>query len=635
MYGAFGANKLYGAGHDLEGSQELIKKFTNVTRSQMSFPLNIPGTQYHNGLKDKERVLKIIRDIVHSRVASPLQNNINEDDMLSKMIKDMKSVDFLTEEFITQLLFGLSYTVFSSVPTVLGFAMKFISENPAVLRELIVEHEEILKKKENLDSSITWEECYTIPKGWGVMVCQSVMHLDPNLYKDPATFNPWRWKDVKPEFISKYLTPFGGGMKQCAGIPLIGESLELIIPNYSFDVQPFIKKRLQRYGPLFRTNVAGRNVVVSTDREFNDFLFQQEEKLVVHWYLDSFAKLFKQEGKLRPDGLLIHKYTRNLSLSHFGVECIKQKLLSQFEQLVHKTLQSWSTRGSIDVKSAFVTMYGEFGANLLYSYDSESSKALTDKFINVSKAAMSFPLNIPGTTYHKCLKDKEKVLKLINDVVKRRLSSQQDDIQDDMLSQMIKDMKSVDFLTEEFITQLLFGLSFATFETIPSVLAEHEEILKQREIMDSSVTWEEYKSMKFTLQVINETLRLGNTIPGFLRKAVKDIHVNGYTIPEGWGIMVCHSTMHLDPNTYEDPLKFNPWRWKDVTPEVMYKNLKPFGGGIKQCAGADYARASMSIVLHVLVTKYRWTVLKGGDIIQNPILHFKNGLHINLSERPN
>ncbi|KAG8368271.1 hypothetical protein BUALT_Bualt15G0027900 [Buddleja alternifolia] len=169
--------------------------------------------------------------------------------------------------------------------------------------------------------------------------------------------------------------------------------------------------------------------------------------------------------------LLIQRYTRNLTLSHFGVECIKQKLLSQFEQLVHKTFQSWSMKESVEVEYASIAMFGEFGANLLYSYDPESLKEFTDKFTNVSRAAMSFPLNIPGTTYHKCLK------------------------------------------------------------------AEHEEILKKRENVDSSVTWEEYKSMKFTLQA-------------------------SYTIPKGWGIMVCPSIMHLDPNTYKDPLTFNPWRWK-------------------------------------------------------------------------
>ncbi|KAF9595001.1 hypothetical protein IFM89_035975 [Coptis chinensis] len=36
----------------------------------------------------------------------------------------------------------------------------------------------------------------------------------------------------------------------------------------------------------------------------------------------------------------------------------------------------------------------------------------------------------------------------------------------------------------------------------------------------------------------------------------------GYTIPVGWAVMVCPPAIHLNPAKYEDPLVFNPWRWK-------------------------------------------------------------------------
>lgn len=97
-------------------------------------------------------------------------------------------------------------------------------------------------------------------------------------------------------------------------------------------------------------------MVVSGDPEINRYIFQQEERLVVHWYLDAFAKIFKQEDNLRPDGLVIHKYTKNLSLGHFGQERIKQKLLSKFEELVRDTLQRWSTQDSVEFKSASVSV---------------------------------------------------------------------------------------------------------------------------------------------------------------------------------------------------------------------------------------------------------------------------------------
>jgi hypothetical protein len=95
--------------------------------------------------------------------------------------------------------------------------------------------------------------------------------------------------------------------------------------------------------------------VVSADPEFNHFILQQEGRLVESWYLDLFAKVFKQREN-RPDGAYIHKYVRNLALSHFGAETLKAKLLFQLEELVNRTLQAWSSQESIDVKRAAATV---------------------------------------------------------------------------------------------------------------------------------------------------------------------------------------------------------------------------------------------------------------------------------------
>ncbi|KDP29665.1 hypothetical protein JCGZ_18827 [Jatropha curcas] len=46
------------------------------------------------------------------------------------------------------------------------------------------------------------------------------------------------------------------------GLPLLGETLQLLLPRYSLDLHPFIRKRIQRYGPIFRSNVAGANTGV-------------------------------------------------------------------------------------------------------------------------------------------------------------------------------------------------------------------------------------------------------------------------------------------------------------------------------------------------------------------------------------
>ncbi|KAJ8447427.1 hypothetical protein Cgig2_019421 [Carnegiea gigantea] len=436
------------------------------------------------------------------------------------------------------------------------------------------------------------------------------------------------------------------------GFPLIGETLQLLIPSYSLDLPSFIRSRIQRYGPIFQTRLVGRPVVVSTDGDFNRYLVQQEGRLVEMWYLDTFSKLFAQEGEARTNAAgLVHKYLRNLTLSHFGSESLREKLLPHLEDLVQKSLHRWSTQESIDIKEASLTMTIEFVAKQLFGYDAEKSKEkIGEKFAHISQGLLSFPLNIPGTTYHSCLKNQREVMDMMRGVLKERLASSET-CRGDFLDHALKDLDTEKFLTEDFILQIMFGLLFASSESTsmtltlifkflsenPHVLeeleAEHERILKSRETPDSPLIWSEVKSMTFTLQVINESLRLGNVSLGLLRKTLKDIEVNGYTIPAGWTIMLVTSACQYNPNIYKDPLTFNPWRWKEMQPDVISKNFMPFGGGTRQCAGAEFAKVLMTIILHVLVTKYRWKKIKGGEIARTPILGFQNGLHIELAQK--
>lgn len=110
---------------------------------------------------------------------------------------------------------------------------------------------------------------------------------------------------------------------------------------------------LFRYGPIFRTSVAGRPIIVSTDVEFNHYLAKQEGRLVELWYLDSFAELFKQDGENKTNAIgLVHKYVRSITLNHFGIDNLKETLLSQIEEYVNKTLQTWSSLPSVEVKHA-------------------------------------------------------------------------------------------------------------------------------------------------------------------------------------------------------------------------------------------------------------------------------------------
>ncbi|KAJ6345495.1 hypothetical protein OIU78_008200 [Salix suchowensis] len=401
-----------------------------------------------------------------------------------------------------------------------------------------------------------------------------------------------KWKNPK---IDGVLPP--GSM----GWPLIGETLQFIAPGRSLDLHPFVKKRMQKYGPIFKTSLVGRPIIVSTDNEINKYIFQHEGTLVELWYLDSFAKFFALEGETR------------------------ESLLPKIEDLIHTNLSKWATQGPVDIKQVISVMVFNFTATKIFGYDAENSKEkLSDNYTRMMNNFISLPLNIPGTSFHQCMQDREKMLKMLKDTLMERLNDPSKR-RGDFLDQAIDDMETEKFLTVDFIPQLLFGILFASFESISTILtltfkflsentrvveelaAEHDAIVRKRENPNSRLTWEEYKSMTFTQ--------------------------TGYTVPAGWAVMLATPAAQLNPETFKDPVTFNPWRWKDLDQVTISKNFMPFGGGTRQCAGAEYSKLVLSTFLHILVTRFRFTKVKGGDVSRTPIISFGDGIHIKFTAK--
>lgn len=436
------------------------------------------------------------------------------------------------------------------------------------------------------------------------------------------------------------------------GFPLLGETLQFFAPNPTCDVSPFVKKRLDRYGNIFKTSIVGRAVVVSADPELNHYVFQQEGKLFESWYPDTFTEIFGRDNVGSLHGFM-YKYLKTLVLRLYGQENLRAVLLADAHRACRASLAVWASRpggGGVELKDAISTMIFDLTAKKLISYEpSRSSEDLRKNFVAFIRGLISFPVDIPGTAYHECMQGRKKAMKVLRKMMRERMADPGRQSEDffDVLIEELRREKPV--MTEAIALDLMFVLLFASFETTalaltlgvkllaenPRVLRalteEHEAIVSKRKDRDAGLTWPEYKSMTFTSQVILEIVRLANIVPGIFRKALQDIEFKGYTIPAGWGVMVCPPAVHLNPEIYEDPLAFNPWRWQDKV-EITggTKHFMAFGGGLRFCVGTDLSKVLMATFIHCLVTKYSWRTIKGGNIVRTPGLSFPDGYHVQL-----
>ncbi|KAK6158143.1 hypothetical protein DH2020_005457 [Rehmannia glutinosa] len=336
------------------------------------------------------------------------------------------------------------------------------------------------------------------------------------------------------------------------GWPLLGETLQFFSPNTSSDIPPFVKDRMKRYGPIFKTSLVGRPIIVSTDADLNYFIFQQEGQSFQSWYPDTFTEIFGRQNVGSLHGFM-YKYLKNMVLNLFGPESLK-KMLPEVEQASNRNLRRWSTQGIVDVKES------------------------------TAQGLISFPLDIPGTAYHKCLQGRKKAMKMLKNMLQERREKPRK-IQSDFFDYVLEELQREDtVLTEAIALDLMF--------------------------------------------VINETVRLANIVPGIFRKALREIKFKEYTIPAGWAVMVCPPAVHLNPTRYKDPLDFNPWRWEArIDTNGASRNFMAFGGGMRFCVGTDFTKVQMAVFLHCLVTKYKWKAVKGGDILRTPGLQFPKGFH--------
>ncbi|KAG6725742.1 hypothetical protein I3842_02G046200 [Carya illinoinensis] len=328
----------------------------------------------------------------------------------------------------------------------------------------------------------------------------------------------------------------------------------------------------------------------------------------------------------------IHKYLKNLILHLVGPENLKANVMKELDAMICRDLQAWAKNETVDLKEVTSNMLFDYAAKQLMSYDeSKTPLKLAENFKAFIYGLLSFSLDIPDTAYHTCLQGRKNATKIIRDIYNDRKASKIH--HGDFLDHLLVEVES-----EKSILN----------ESSAVDLKEHKEILKNRDDKTSEITWQEYKSsMTFTHMVINETVKLANIVPAIFRKVVKDVEMKGYTIPEGWLVMVAPNALHLNPDVHTDPHTFNPWRWEGKELHAGSKTFMAFGGGVRLCVGADrlckasnghiYSSLGHKIQVYILwmVLQDRWWKVNGGDekMIRRPALVFPNGLPIEMSEK--
>ncbi|KAL4343279.1 hypothetical protein AHAS_Ahas11G0062500 [Arachis hypogaea] len=113
----------------------------------------------------------------------------------------------------------------------------------------------------------------------------------------------------------------------------------------------------------------------------------------------------------------------------------------------------------------------------------------------------------------------KKAIKIVKNILEARRNSPEK-YRGDFLDQAINDLEKNKVMNDDQIVLVILGIWFGSSSSISSIIqlilkflsddpsvieelrGEHEDILRSRDKSSSSLTWNEYKSMKFTQQVV-------------------------------------------------------------------------------------------------------------------------------------
>ncbi|CAO2825664.1 unnamed protein product [Amaranthus hypochondriacus] len=405
------------------------------------------------------------------------------------------------------------------------------------------------------------------------------------------------------------------------GLPLIGETLQLISAYKTENPEPFIDERVRKFGPVFMTHVFGEATIFSVDPDVNRFILQNEGKLFECSYPGSISNLLGKYSLLLMKGNL-HKKMHSLTMSFANSAIIRDHLLLHIDRLIRFYMDSWSSKVLLMEEAKKITF--ALTVKQLLSFDPcEWTESLRKEYLLVIDGFFSIPLPFFSTTYTRAIKARTKVAEALGLVVReRRKAKGLGETKDDMLGAMLEE-EAGGGLSDEMIVDFLVSLLVAGYETTSTTmtlavkyltetplalaqLKEEQEKIRAQKGEDEPLLWTDYKSMPFTQCVVNETLRVANIIGGIFRRTISDVHVNGYTIPKGWKVFAAFRGVHMNDEYFKDARSFNPWRWQSDTVACPPSAFTPFGGGPRLCPGYELSRVSISVFLHHLVTKYSW-----------------------------
>lgn len=428
------------------------------------------------------------------------------------------------------------------------------------------------------------------------------------------------------------------------GLPIVGETISFLREK------DFVQKRQQRYGQIFKTHVFGRPTIFLIGAEATRFLFANEKR----YFSDGISNGVPPHTKLlMGTGSVVmqmgdeHLRQRKLLSQAFQPRALAG-YVSTMEEITRSYLHKWERMGSLNWYSELRKYTLDVACKLLVRTEAAADSDFGEWYEAWGKGLLSIPVPLPWTKFGRARRCRELLLARIEQIVLER--QQQGASTEDVLGLLLQaqDEEGNSLSLQELKEQLL-TLLFAGHDTLSSalsslclLLAQHPEVKEairaEQEHLGFSelLTLEHLKQMTYLEQVIKEVLRVFPPSSG-PREVIESCEFNGYLIPQGWKVHYHSAATHQDSSIYTQPERFDPERFAPLRAEDKQKPMSyiPFGGGLRECLGKEFAKLEIKLFAALLVREYDWELVPGQnlDMVVLPTVYPRDGLKVKFWRR--
>lgn len=149
-------------------------------------------------------------------------------------------------------------------------------------------------------------------------------------------------------------------------------------------------------------------------------------------------------------------------------------------------------------------------------------------------------------------------------------------------------------------------------------------------------TFNDVPGLKYTHQIIQESMRLYPAAWMIGRQAVETVRIGGETIAEGDTLFMSQYAMHRRSQYFHDPNRFIPERFDpDFLKTIPAYAYFTFGGGPRICIGNNFAMMEAVMILAVIGQRYQLQLVSSQNVEPEPLitLRIKGGLKMKVIKR--